>query len=71
MLKESFIALDPAKPWFDLSDESNKVSKGDADLVDVVHTNSGDLLSVSIYARLWDYSFATRAVRLHLEPDPS
>ena len=43
----SFLALDPAKPWFDLSDESNKVSKEDADLVDVMHTNSGELLAVS------------------------
>ena len=40
------LALDPAKPWFDLTDASNKVSKEDATLVDVVHTNSGFLLYV-------------------------
>ena len=40
-------SLDPAKPWFDLSEASNKVSKDDAELVDVVHTNSGFLLDVS------------------------
>lgn len=38
------LALDPAKPWFDLTDEANKVSKNDATFVDVVHTNSGFLL---------------------------
>ena len=41
-----FSALDPAKPWFDLTDESNKISKDDATLVDVIHTNSGFLLYV-------------------------
>ena len=41
------VALDPAKPWFDLTDATNKVSKEDATLVDVVHTNSGFLLYVS------------------------
>ena len=39
-------ALDPAKPWFDLTDSSNKISKDDAELVDVLHTNSGFLLDV-------------------------
>ena len=38
--------LDPAKPWFDLSDESNRISKEDATLVDIIHTNSGFLLDV-------------------------
>ena len=41
------IALDPAKPWFDLSDPSNTISKKDAVFVDVMHTNSGFLLNVS------------------------
>ena len=41
------IALDPAKPWFDLSDPSNTISKDDAVFVDVMHTNSGFLLNVS------------------------
>ena len=33
-------ALDPAKPWFD-HHPSQKISKEDAELVDVMHTNSG------------------------------
>ena len=48
-LKNIFLtisALDPAKPWFDFSDSSNRLSKEDAQLVDVIHTNSGDLLDV-------------------------
>ena len=41
------LALDPAKPWFDLSeDQTHKISKEDAKIVDVIHTNSGPLLSV-------------------------
>ena len=43
----NFIALDPAKPWFDLSNPSNTISKDDAAFVDVIHTNSGFLLNVS------------------------
>merc|ERR1712156_655282 len=38
-------SLDPAKPWFDLSDPSNTISKDDAAFVDVIHTNSGFLLN--------------------------
>ena len=42
------LALDPAKPWFDLTDDqSHKISKEDAKLVDVIHTNGGTLLTVS------------------------
>ena len=41
------LALDPAKPYFDVSSESNIISKDDAKLVDVMHTNSGFLLYVS------------------------
>ena len=51
-----FIALDPAKPWFDLSDPSNTISKDDAAFVDVIHTNSGFLLNVSL-AMLNPYSY--------------
>ena len=39
--------MDPAKPWFDLTDDSHRVNKDDADLVDIMHTNSGFLLDVS------------------------
>ena len=42
-----FSALDPAKPWFDITDLSNTLSKGDASLVDVIHTKSGRLYNVS------------------------
>ena len=42
-----FLALDPAKPWFDITDLSNTLSKGDASLVDVIHTKSGRLYNVS------------------------
>ena len=40
------LALDPAKPWFDVTAETNTISKDDAQLVDVIHTNSGFLLNV-------------------------
>ena len=40
------LGLDPAKPWFDLTDDSHRVNKDDADLVDIMHTNSGFLLDV-------------------------
>ena len=42
----NYLALDPAKPWFDLSAASNTICKDDAQLVDVMHTNSGFLLNV-------------------------
>ena len=42
-----FSALDPAKPWFDITDLSNTLSKSDATLVDVIHTKSGRLYNVS------------------------
>ena len=41
------LGLDPAKPWFDLTDASNSIGKDDAQLVDILHTNSGFLLNVS------------------------
>ncbi len=40
------IALEPAFPWFRLHDESLRVGKGDANFVDVWHTNSGKLIDV-------------------------
>lgn len=38
--------LDPAAPWFDIQDPSLRLTKDDGDLVDVVHTNSGELVDV-------------------------
>jgi len=35
--------LDPAKPWFDVTDESNRIRISDAKFVDIIHTNSGEL----------------------------
>jgi len=35
--------LDPAKPWFDMTKESNRLNKTDAEFVDIVHTNSGEI----------------------------
>jgi hypothetical protein len=40
-------ALDPAKPWFDGSNRPQRISKSDADFVDVIHTNSGSITDVS------------------------
>ena len=54
------LALDPAKPWFDLSDGSNTISKDDAAFVDVVHTNSGFLLNVSIPPKVKNYNYNSR-----------
>ena len=34
--------LDPGKPWFDVNTQY-KLSKNDADYVDVIHTNSANL----------------------------
>ena len=39
-------ALDPAKPWFDGSNRPQRISKNDADFVDVIHTNSGSITEV-------------------------
>jgi len=35
--------LDPAKPYFDVTDISNRIQKSDAHFVDIIHTNSGDM----------------------------
>ena len=39
-----YIGLDPAKPYFDLVGEERRMLPTDAEFVDVIHTNSGDLL---------------------------
>ena len=45
-----FVALDPASPWFEQTRVEHRVSKTDAEFVDVIHTNSGLLVTVlSIY----------------------
>ena len=41
-------ALDPAKPWFDGSNRPQRISKSDAEFVDVIHTNSGSIIEVTI-----------------------
>jgi hypothetical protein len=40
-------ALDPAGPWFSMSSNNNRVQKSDANLVDVIHTNSGSIVDVN------------------------
>jgi hypothetical protein len=40
-------ALDPAGPWFSMSANNNLVQKSDANLVDVIHTNSGSIVDVN------------------------
>ena len=42
----SLVALDPASPWFEQTREEHRVSKTDAEFVDVIHTNSGLLVTV-------------------------
>lgn len=37
------VALDPAAPLFDSNDKTTRVAVGDADQVDVIHTNGGRL----------------------------
>ena len=39
--------LDPAKPWFDLTDPAQRINKNDGKFVEILHTNSGELLDVS------------------------
>jgi len=54
--------LDPAKPWFDVTDESNRIQISDAKFVDIIHTNSGDL---------WDgcLSFTTNLGHIDFYPN--
>merc|ERR1712012_611706 len=35
--------LDPAKPMFEAATEKGRIDKGDAEFVDIIHTNSGNL----------------------------
>merc|ERR1711962_1196083 len=35
--------LDPAKPLFELANATGRIDKGDAEFVDIIHTNSGNL----------------------------
>merc|ERR1711953_595597 len=35
--------LDPAKPLFEFANATGRIDKGDADFVDIIHTNSGNL----------------------------
>ena len=41
------LGLDPAQPAFDLAGPNGRLDKGDAELVDIIHTNSGMLWEVS------------------------
>ncbi len=41
-------ALDPARPWFDGSNLPRRISKKDAEFVDVIHTNGGSITEVNI-----------------------
>ena len=52
----SLVALDPASPWFEQTREEHRVSKTDAEFVDVIHTNSGLLVTViSMYITFITY----------------
>jgi len=41
-------ALDPAKPWFDGSNRPERIGRHDAEFVDVIHTNSGEIYQVTV-----------------------
>ena len=38
-----FAGLDPAGPWFPLNETDTRLDITDADFVDIIHTDSGDL----------------------------
>ena len=40
----NIIGLDPAAPGFSLNDTETRLDTSDADFVDVIHTNSGNLV---------------------------
>ena len=52
-----FTGLDPAKPWFDLAGADARILITDADLVDIIHTNSGNMWDVSSEHLLSSCSF--------------
>lgn len=37
------IGLDPALPWFDVDDVASRIDADDADYVEIIHTNAGNL----------------------------
>ena len=43
-----FQGLDPALPYFETAEPDERILPTDADLVDIIHTNSGYLSEVSI-----------------------
>jgi len=51
--------LDPAQPGFDIALASDRLDKGDADFVDIIHTNSGSLFegSLSILQKIGHMDF--------------
>lgn len=38
-----FLGLEPSKPGYELSDDSEMLTKDDADMVDIIHTTAGTL----------------------------
>ena len=56
------LGLDPAKPYFDLVTYARRMLPTDAIFVDVIHTNSGDLLhgAVSLPERVGKLNFQAR-----------
>ncbi len=42
----AFAGLEPAFPWYRSHDASLRIGKGDAEFVDMWHTNSGRLVDV-------------------------
>ena len=40
--------LDPAKPYFDISAEELRIQSTDAEFVDIIHTNSGQIWEAAV-----------------------